>query len=131
MLHIQINPKAGQPVYRQIMDQIKFYAASGAISPGSRLPSIRELSRTLAVNPSTVVKAYTELEHEGLLENRQGRGAFLAENTKAISEEEQRKLIGQSARQVWVQASQLGASDELVLDVIEEERLKVKGGNDE
>ena len=113
------------------MDQIKFYAASGAITAGSKLPSIRELSRTLAVNPSTVVKAYTELEHEGLIENRQWSGAFLADVATKMTEVEQRKILSESARQLWVQASQLGAEESLVVEVFQKERENVKGQSNE
>src|SRR5690348_4050044 len=77
MLHFQIDAHAGMPVYRQILDQIKYYVASGILKPGDRLPSIRELAQTLAVNPTTVVRVYGDLEHEGLIEMQHGRGAFV------------------------------------------------------
>ena len=91
MLHIQIDPHSGIPVYRQVMDQVKYYAASGTLKVGAQLPSIRELSKALSVNPTTVVKAYTELQHEGVIEMKQGKGAFLAEVEERMTERERRR----------------------------------------
>ena len=72
MLYFQLNVHSGVPVYRQLMDQIRHYVAAGA------LPSIRELAKSLAVNPTTIVKAYGELAHEGVILIQHGRGAFVA-----------------------------------------------------
>ena len=80
MLYIKINPHSGVPVYRQVMDQIRYYVGSGTLKPGARLPSIRELARALAVNPTTVVKAYTELQHAGIIDMKHGKGAFLTDS---------------------------------------------------
>ena len=68
MLHFQINPHSGVPVYRQMIDQVNYYVASDALKAGDQLPSIRELAQSLAINPTTVVRVYTELEHEGVIE---------------------------------------------------------------
>ena len=76
MLHLQIDPHSGVPVYRQMMDQVKYYAASGILKTGDQLPSIRELARALSVNPRTAEKAYGELQQEGVVELRQRGGAF-------------------------------------------------------
>ena len=62
-LHFQIDPRSGLPVYRQLMDQIKYYVASGGLRSGDQLPSIRDLATRASVNPTTVVKCYTELQH--------------------------------------------------------------------
>ena len=55
MLHLQVDPHSGVPVYRQMMDQVKYYIASGVLRPGAQLPSVRELAQFLRVNPTTVV----------------------------------------------------------------------------
>ena len=81
MLHLQIDPHSGVPLYRQVMDRFRYYVGCGVLKKGDRLPSIRDLSRRLAINPSTVVKAYTELQHEGLIEMKHGRGVFVSEKT--------------------------------------------------
>lgn len=127
LLHLQIDPHSGIPVYRQMMDQVKYYVASGALKPGDQLPSIRELARNLAVNPTTVVKAYTELEYEGAVEMRQGRGAFVAENAVRLSDRMREKALRRLARQLAVEANQMGAGAELVVRLVQEE-LEHLGG---
>jgi GntR family transcriptional regulator len=70
---ILVDLHSGVPVYRQLMDQIKFHVASGLLKPGDELPSTRALSSDLGVNPMTVSKAYSFLEKEGVIERRPGR----------------------------------------------------------
>ncbi len=70
---IVVDPHSGVPVYRQVMDQIKFHIASGLLRPGDELPSTRALSSELGVNPMTISKAYSYLEHEQVVERRPGR----------------------------------------------------------
>ena len=80
MIHLQVNPSSGVPVYRQVADQISRYIDSGLLAPGVQLPSIRSLATSLAVNPATIVKAYAELEHLDMVEMRAqkwGQTAFL------------------------------------------------------
>ena len=70
---IVVDPHSGVPVYRQLMDQIKFHVASGLLKPGDELPSTRALSSELGVNPMTISKAYGFLERENVIERRPGR----------------------------------------------------------
>ena len=125
MLHIQIDPQSGVPVYRQVMDQVKYYAASGTLRPGALIPSIREMSKALSVNPTTIVKAYTELQHEGVIEMKQGKGAFLTEVNRGMSDEERRKALEPIVRQLTVEAKQMGASAEMVRRIVEEQLSQV------
>ena len=120
MLHIQINPNSGVPVYRQVMDQVKYYVASGALKEGDTLPSIRDLSRALAINPTTVVKAYGELEHEAVIEMKHGKGAFVAASARGLSQGQLKKALQRLARQLAVEAAQMGADKEQVLRVVRE-----------
>jgi GntR family transcriptional regulator len=70
---IVVDPHSGVPVYRQLMDQVKFQIASGVLGPGEELPSTRALSAELGVNPMTISKAYSYLERDGVVEHRPGR----------------------------------------------------------
>lgn len=72
-----LNFRSGIPVYRQIVDQVKAAAAGGALRAGDPLPSVRALAEELRINRNTVAKAYAELESEGIIETRAGRGCFL------------------------------------------------------
>jgi GntR family transcriptional regulator len=77
-MFFRLNSTTGQPLYLQLMQQIRHAAETGVLKDGDQLPGIRKLAEDLVVSPNTVAKAYSELEHEGLLELRQGSGAFLA-----------------------------------------------------
>ena len=77
------NPSSGVPIYLQLMEQVKHSIETGALRPGEQLPGIRPLAEELVINPNTVAKAYRELEHEGVIELRQGAGAFVAGNARA------------------------------------------------
>ena len=77
-MFFKLNPTTGQPLYLQLMQQVRHAAETGALSDGDQLPGIRTLAEELVVSPNTVAKAYSELEHEGLLELRHGSGAFLS-----------------------------------------------------
>ncbi len=77
MTLFKLNPTSGQPLYLQLMQQVRHAAETGALRDGDQLPGIRTLAEELVVSPNTVAKAYSELEHEGLLEMRQGSGAFV------------------------------------------------------
>jgi GntR family transcriptional regulator len=75
---IVVDPHSGVPVYRQLMDQVKFHIASGLLRPGDALPSTRALSAELGINPMTISKAYSFLEAEGIIERRPGRPLVVA-----------------------------------------------------
>lgn len=121
MLHFQIDVSAGIPVYRQILDQIKYYIASGTLKPGDRLPSIRELAQTLAINPTTVVRVYADLEHEGVIEMQHGRGAFVTARSFRMTPTQRERKIHELARRLVVEAAQMGAPASQVLRAVEDE----------
>ena len=77
-LNFPINPKSGVPIYVQIQNHIKHLIATGVLTPGQQLPTIRQLAVDITVNLNTVAHAYAELEREGLLAIQRGRGTFIA-----------------------------------------------------
>src|SRR5438105_12693038 len=77
-MFLKLTPTTGQPLYLQLMQQIRHAAETGALRDGDQLPSIRSLAEELVVSPNTVVRAYTELEREGWIELRHGTGAFIS-----------------------------------------------------
>src|SRR6516225_589381 len=79
MITFSLDPKSGVPIYRQIQDQVRYGIASGRLRPGEQLPTVRSLAVDLAVNPNTVIKAYSELERQGVLTTEQGSGTFIAQ----------------------------------------------------
>ena len=79
MVLLKPNPSSGVPIYLQLMEQVKHAIETGALRAGEQLPGIRPLAEELVVNPNTIAKAYRELEHDGIIELRQGAGAFVAD----------------------------------------------------
>ena len=94
-MEFRIDPSSRLPIYRQLRNQFREAVARGKLEPEERLPSVRDLSRTLVVNPNTIARVYTELEREGLLNTRPGLGVFVAEPkaelTKKVRKE---RLVG-------------------------------------
>ncbi|PCJ61291.1 MAG: GntR family transcriptional regulator [Planctomycetota bacterium] len=125
MLHYQIDTNSGVPVYRQIMDQIKYYISSGTLKPGQKLESIREMARKLSVNPTTIVKTYSELEHENVIEMKHGKGAFVSEKVLAISKKEASAALHRLARQIVVEANQMGVSAKELMKIMEKELKEI------
>ena len=76
----RLNPASGVPLYLQLMEQVRHGIETGALRAGDQLPTIRKLAEDLVMNPNTVVRAYRELEHEGIIELRHGSGAYVSEN---------------------------------------------------
>lgn len=91
MIQFQLQPHSGVPIYRQIQDQIRFGIASAQLRPGEQLPTVRAMSVELSVNPNTVIKAYTELERQGVLTTEQGTGTFVAAATEPTMPATERK----------------------------------------
>jgi GntR family transcriptional regulator len=88
-----LDLKTGVPVYRQIIDQVHAARASGALRPGDRLPTVRQMAVDLSINPNTVVRAYRELELTGALTTHQGTGTFITmARVEQSAEDRERKL---------------------------------------
>jgi GntR family transcriptional regulator len=117
---IQLNYKSGQPVYLQMVNQIKAAAASGALRPGEPLPSIRPLAEQLRVNRNTVAKAYGELESQGIIETLAGKGCFLKENNSPFKREVRTQLLTDEIDHAIVQAHHLQVGKEEFLELAEE-----------
>ena len=84
-MFFKLTPTSGLSLYLQLVQQIRHAVESGALQDGDQLPGIRTLAQELVVSPNTIAKAYSELEHDGLLELRQGSGAFISVNHRARS----------------------------------------------
>ena len=78
MIQFHLDPHSGVATYLQIVQQVKEALRLGTIDVGDQLPTVREVVADLAINPNTVAKAYRDLEREGLVVARQGRGTFIA-----------------------------------------------------
>ncbi len=124
-MYLYLDYRSGEPIYRQIVEAIKYKVASGRLAADERLPSIRALAEELKINSRTVVRAYEELEHAGLVVMRQGQGVFVAANHAAASESVRHKAIANMARRTLAEAFRLGADKEEVLNIIQSEADKM------
>ncbi len=113
-MQFQCDATARVPIYRQLMDQVREAAARGRVQPGDRLPSVRQLSRELVVNPNTVAKAYTELEREGVLNTRPGLGVFVAKPQAELSAKARNERLAKSLALCLTEAVHLGFTAEEV-----------------
>ena len=89
----QVDYKAGKPVYLQIVDQVRYAVASGALQADEPLPSIRPLAVELRINRNTVAKAYAELETQGVIETRPGKGSFARAAESPLRKAERERLL--------------------------------------
>jgi GntR family transcriptional regulator len=117
-MEFQVDPTTRVPIYRQLMDQIRLAVARGRMKPGSRLPSVRVLSRELVVNPNTIARVYTELEREGLLNTRPGLGVFVAEPQADLSAAARRQRLAEIIDGFLTDAVHLGFSADEVLSAV-------------
>jgi len=115
---IHLTRKRGHPVYLQIKEQLERRIASGALTPGASLPSVRVLAQQLSINPNTVVRAYRELEALGLVVSRHGEGTFVSSTLRR--EEPALRLLNEHAHRYARAAHQLGAELEVALNAVQD-----------
>jgi GntR family transcriptional regulator len=113
---ILIDGKSGVPFYRQIIEQVKFAISRGDFEPGDQLPTVRQLAVELSINPNTVIRAYRELEIEGVLESHQGSGTFVGEKRPEIDRLERQRMLDQILTELLARASSYGFTLEEILD---------------
>jgi|SRR5271169_3500521 len=111
-----IDLHTGVPVYRQLIDQVRSGIASGSLTAGDQLPTVRQLAVDLAINPNTVMRAYRELELGGLLETHQGTGTFIAKKKLERNSAERERQLGQMAGEF---AARTGAAGFTLEDLID------------
>jgi GntR family transcriptional regulator len=107
---------SGVPVYRQLIDQVHGGMASGALTAGDQLPTVRQLAVDLAINPNTVLRAYRELELTGLLETHQGSGTFISNKKPERKSGERDRQLSQIVGDF---AARAGAAGFTIEDLIE------------
>jgi GntR family transcriptional regulator len=113
-LYIRLDPSLATPIYSQIVEQIRYLVARGALRPEDELPSVRALSGEHLINPNTVVRAYQELEREGLVYKRRGQGTYVAKTARAMVKEERRRIVARRLTEAVREAGELGLSPDEV-----------------
>jgi GntR family transcriptional regulator len=106
-VQLHLSPRDGLPIYRQIVNQVKYLVAAGRLAQGEELPPIRTLAEQLVVNPNTVARAYLELEQAGLVTKRQGSGTYISDNGSPLRRGERLKLLTQRVDALLAEARHL------------------------
>jgi GntR family transcriptional regulator len=119
-VEFSINTSSRQPICRQLGEQIREAVARGKLRPEERLPSVRELSRALVVNPNTVARVYGDLEHEGIVTTRPGLGVFVAKPGSELSRTVRRDRLREAANRFLTEAVHLGFSADEVMKLLGE-----------
>jgi GntR family transcriptional regulator len=117
-----IDARSGVPLYRQIIEQVKFAIAGGALGPGEQLPTVRQLAVDLSINPNTVIRAYRELEIEGVLETHQGSGTFVGTREPEVDELEKQRMLDQILTDLLARASNYGLTLDDVLEALRQRK---------
>jgi GntR family transcriptional regulator len=125
-IFVRIEPSSSVPIYRQIVDQIKFQVATGTLKAGGRMPSVRELADRLAVNQNTVLKVYNLLCQEKVLHVDRGNGTFVADGTSALPAEDRRKIVAARLSEAVVQAIQFGLDEREIHELLGKEYQSIK-----
>jgi GntR family transcriptional regulator len=113
-----LRPDSGEPIYQQLIRQIKHAVATGALPAGTQLPTVRQLASDLVINPNTVARAYRELEHEGLLEGVPGRGSFVTYGQSRLRDAERRRRLQTFIDQLWAEGRALGYDTQEVAEIV-------------
>ena len=127
-MDITINVTDGVPIYRQIVNQVKYLVASGLLRPGEELPPIRTLALQLKITPNTIVKAYDELEIAGVVHKRRGSGTFVSEGRQKLALLERRRIIERRIDALLAEAHQLNFTPDDILRMVRERQAVMYSG---
>src|SRR6202142_100312 len=116
--HLDLH--SGVPVYRQIIDQVLGGMASGKLTGGDQIPTVRQAAVDLAINPNTVVRAYRELEIRGVLETQQGTGTFIAQKKVKQDKVERQRRLAQLVTEFVARAGSAGYTVEELKEQLNE-----------
>lgn len=121
---LKIDPRSSTPIYEQIELGIKELILKGGLKANDKLPSVREMSTILTINPNTISKAYGELERDGIIETLRGKGTFVTDNFKGKVDEKKMDYIQGELKKIILEANYGGISKEeflkLVLEIFSE-----------
>jgi GntR family transcriptional regulator len=115
---VHIAPNSGTPIYLQIVQQLRYQIASGRLTPGDDLPTIRAFAEQLLTNPNTVGRAYRELEQEGLVVSRVGSGTRVSDRGSPLALEERRRILSDYADSLLAVAGQLKFSLDEAIEML-------------
>ncbi|MCX6039112.1 MAG: GntR family transcriptional regulator [Chloroflexi bacterium] len=121
-MNIEIDFRSGIPIYLQMVERIKERIATGRLTPGDQLPTVRSLALELRVNFNTVARAYRILDEVGIISTQQGRGTYVMNNPPPeISEKIRQKALKALTHRYLADAERLGASSEELNQILKDQ----------
>jgi len=118
---IQIDASQPQPLFEQIVMQIKFAVAAGTVRDGEMIPSVRDLSRQLAINPNTVVRAYRLLQEEEILVPKRGVGLVVADHSQAECQRQRKEFFKERFNTFLEEADRSGLTGGELREILQTE----------
>ncbi|MHC4475730.1 MAG: GntR family transcriptional regulator [Planctomycetota bacterium] len=131
IIFVRIEPTSAVPIYRQIIDQVKYQVATGVLKQGDRVPSVRQLASQLAVNQNTVLKVYNELCRDNVLRIERGNGTFVSAGKQTIAAAQRKKTVANALREAVVQAVHLAVGIEQMKELLEREYQRIKSDQEQ
>ncbi|HET7744471.1 MAG TPA: GntR family transcriptional regulator [Gaiellaceae bacterium] len=122
MIYFHLDARSGVPTYLQLVQQVRQAVRLGILRPGDQLPTVKEVVSSLAINPNTVLKAYRELDREGLVEGRRGVGTFVSGEPPSPPPEGVKEL--RVALQRWVAKAKAAGLDEEGMTVLFDDTVR-------
>jgi GntR family transcriptional regulator len=110
VIEFRLNERSGVPTYLQLVQQVRHAIRLGMLQPGDQLPTVKDVVGQLAINPNTVLKAYRELDHDGLIEARRGQGTFVSHTLSPAEPIERTELQASLLR--WIAHARKAGFDE-------------------
>lgn len=124
---LKIDSRISTPIYEQIKVGIKELILKGVLKSGEKLPSVRELSTLLTINPNTVSKAYIDLERENIVEVIKGKGTFISKDYGANISKEKLDNILIDFKRIILEANYLGLGEKDLISLLSKEYRKIRG----
>jgi GntR family transcriptional regulator len=125
----RIDTRSGLPIFRQLYDQIERQILGGKLSPGEQMPSVRELSVELKINPMTLSKVYSMLESGGYLERKRGIGLFVASGKRSNINSEKHRIVSSVLRSAALEVIQLGVDEKDAIEILAGHFRTINKGN--
>ena len=123
---VRVDPLGPEPLFEQLVLQVKSAVARGELRPGDRLPSVRELAGELSINPNTVARAYRELETAGVIATRRGAGCFVKDVAPVMRDSERARRLAALLERAVTEAYHLGFGAEEIRRALAEHLAEVQ-----
>ncbi len=124
---LDVHPDGPVPIYEQIVAQVIYGIASGAVEPGTLLDSVRKVAERLVVNPNTVARAFEELERRGVVTARRGRGMEVTAEAPALCRAQRQDMVRDRIRQALREAASSALTPEQIRKIVDEELARANG----